>query len=179
MNNDGWKSWYWRGTINGNRRQVTFGYYPTMKLREARSIVAEFQVAAAEGIGPEDLAWPPGPTFEQAARATFGYLSPSWPVGTLEDEAIRPLERYAYPKIGKVLVKDIAKWHVMWCLDPIWRTHPDAAKRVLKWACLVSDFLEVSPRAARRHKDFDKDHIAYVMDRMLQEGPCLEGETPC
>ena len=124
--------WLWRGMVRGKLRDYPFGAYPNITLVEARERAFAFRQAAECGIDPESVEWPPPPTVERFVNKSgvFPYMS----LGRehMKDRERRSLfKRCVHPKIGKMLIRDVTKWHVMWCLDLIWRRDPEDAEWVL------------------------------------------------
>ena len=169
---DRWRRWTWRGTVNGKQIPIDFGHYPKMKVKEARFLAQGFHIAASKGMSPEDLGWPPGPMFERVAEALMEDIWPIWTEakpGSLEAEVWDVLRERAYPRIGKVLIGDITKWHVMWCLDPIWWNRPDEAKRLLHWMNLIFVFARDSGYIRRTGlTGLTESHITHCMNRVVR-----------
>ena len=115
------RHWLWRGEVNGEACDYRFGSYPDTRLAAARKRAFALRLAAAHGIQPEDVEWPPPPTFKWMADGMI--QGGRWGEAGDKRRAIRgDLFRYQmYPKIGDMPLRDITKWHVMWCLDPGWR----------------------------------------------------------
>ena len=66
----GTKSWVQRITVDGRRRDIGLGGYPSVNLALAREKAAENRAAVAEGRDPvADKRSPTMPTFREAARA--------------------------------------------------------------------------------------------------------------
>ena len=169
VSTDRWRRWSWLGTINGRQHRVDFGDHPRVKVKEARSLAQEFSLAVSEGMTPEDLGWPPGPTFERTAEALMEYLCPNWAnaePGTSEAEEWKLFGEHVRPKIGGMPIRDVTKWHVMWCLDPLWWSRPDQAKQLLRWMDSVFDFARDSEYIWR--VGLNEAHIAHCMNRVVR-----------
>jgi integrase len=93
--------------------------------REGRDPLAE----RAAGLG-ETRAAAKGRTFEAAAEDYIATYRDSWRSGVHARQWSATLRTYAYPKIGRMLVSDIATAHVVDVLSPIWNTKPETASRV-------------------------------------------------
>ena len=84
----GTKSWVQRIVINGKRRDIGLGPYPTVSLAKARSLAAENRSAVAEGRDPlaerkaaKEAARnpvPAVPTFAEAAACVIELRRPTW-----------------------------------------------------------------------------------------------------
>ena len=134
------RRWLWRGVVEGKLRDYEFGNYPNITLVEARERAFAFRQAAEDGVDPEDVEWPPPPTVEQFVNKSGFFHSRARKSESAKDKERRPLFKwYIHPAIGKMLIRDVTKWHVMWCLDSIWRRDPGDAERVLERIWEVMD----------------------------------------
>ena len=96
----GSKSWIQRITINGKRRDVGLGGYPTVSLAQARRLAADNRRDIADGRDPlADKSQPGMPTFAQAAARVIELRRPTWsnPKHAAQWTATT-LETYAYPR---------------------------------------------------------------------------------
>ena len=94
-----------------------WGGYPELGLREAQRKAAYFKDRVRLGFDPwleptleARLA---KPTFEKAARTYYSEHKPRWKPGKHRDKWLRPLEQYAFPKIGSMPVDEIRKADVL------------------------------------------------------------------
>ena len=125
-------SWIQRITIDGKRRDMGLGGYPTITLAKAREIAGENRRAIAEGRNPlaEKKAEAKRiPTFKEAAKevhklnlARHGkkYCS-NW---------IQRAEKYAFGPLGDMPIDTIGRQNVLGILNPIWTTKQETARRV-------------------------------------------------
>ena len=75
----GGKSWVQRITIDGRRRDIGLGGFPSVSLARAREKAAENRAAVAEGRDPlADRHAPAMPTFREAAGAVHEANRPRW-----------------------------------------------------------------------------------------------------
>ena len=66
------KSWIQRITINGKRREVGLGGYPTVSLAKARRVAEDNRRAVSEGRDPlAERKQPDMPTFAEAAASVI------------------------------------------------------------------------------------------------------------
>ena len=145
----GSKAWMLRIAIDGRRRDVGLGVYPTISLAKARQLAEAHRLAVAEGRDPlADKRRAKMPTFREAALAVHAANLPRWKNGKHTQQWLATLELYAFPVIGTLRVDRIERRDVLSILTPIWASKPETARRVrqriravLKWA-MAHDFVE-------------------------------------
>ena len=148
----GSKSWMLRTTIDGKRREIGLGAYPTITLAKARERAQENRTAIADGINPiVEKRRAATPTFEQAARKVHELNMPTWSNGKHVNQWINTLETYAFPVIGDMKISDVRKQDCLAILLPIWTSKRETAARVrqrmgkvFKWA-MAHDYIEYNP----------------------------------
>jgi integrase len=148
----GSKSWVQRIVVNGRRRDIGLGGYPTIGLAEARTRAAANRVVVAEARDPvAEKRRPPKPTFKTAAHQVHQANLPRWRNPKHAAAWIRTLERFAFPAFGNMPVDQIARADVLAVLTPIWSTTPETARRVrqrirtvMRWA-MAHGFIENNP----------------------------------
>ena len=148
----GGKSWVQRITVDGRRRDIGLGGYPTISLAQARMRAADNREAIANGRDPvADRRKPAIPTFSEAAFAVHEVNKPRWRNGSHTSAWIQTLERHAFPKIGRKGIDKIARTDVLDVLTPIWSTRPETARRVrqrmrtiFRWA-MANELIETNP----------------------------------
>ena len=97
----GRKSWVLRITVDGRRRDIGLGGYPSVSLARAREKAADNRAAIAEGRDPvAEKHAPVMPTFREAAYAVHEANKPRWRNPRHVSGWIQTLERHAMPKIG-------------------------------------------------------------------------------
>ncbi len=145
----GSKAWMLRIAIDGRRRDVGLGVYPTISLAKARQLADAHRLAVAEGRDPlAEKRRAKMPTFAEAAAKVHEANLPRWKNGKHTKQWLATLELYAFPTIGALGVDRIERRDVLAVLTPIWASKPETARRVrqrirtvLKWA-QVHDFVE-------------------------------------
>ena len=145
----GSKSWVQRIVVNGRRRDIGLGGYPTVGLAEARTQAAANRVVVAEGRDPvAEKRRPPKPTFKEAAHQVHQANLPRWRNAKHAAAWIRTLERFAFPAFGNMPVDQVTRADVLAVLTPIWGTLPETARRirqrirtVMRWA-MAHGFVE-------------------------------------
>ena len=148
----GRKSWVLRITVDGRRRDIGLGGYPSVSLALAREKAADNRAAIAEGRDPvAEKHSPAMPTFRQAAQAVHKANKPRWRNARHTASWIQTLERHAMPKLGNTPLDRIGRGKVLQVLTPMWTTKPETARRVrqrmrtiFKWA-MAYGFMESNP----------------------------------
>ena len=136
----GSKSWVQRIVIEGKRRDIGLGSFPTVSLAQARSLAAANRVAVTEGRNPlaekrETKAatrrgTPSVPTFAQAALQVIELRRPTWSNPKHAVQWTSTLKTYAFPVIGDITVDSITAADALAVLEPIWTAKPETASRV-------------------------------------------------
>ena len=148
----GRKSWVLRITVDGRRRDIGLGGYPTVSLARAREKAADNRAAVAEGRDPvAEKHAPAMPTFREAAHAVHEANKPRWRNPRHASGWIQTLERHAMPTLNNTPLDRIDQGDVLQVLTPIWTTRPETARRVrqrmrtvFKWA-ISYGFMESNP----------------------------------
>lgn len=122
------------------RSEVGLGGYPALTLQQVREKAREAREKIAQGIDPiaERKAARSALmasrateiTFEEAAKQYIAAKSPEWKNAEHAKQWSNTLETYAFPKIGKLQVRDIDTPHVLEVLEPIWTVKTETASRV-------------------------------------------------
>ena len=136
----GSKSWVQRIVINGRRRDIGLGSYPTISLARAREKVHANRVAVADGQDPvkekreaRKAARSPAPfipTFAEAAAKVIELRRPTWSNPKHAAQWQSTLATYAFPLIGNMPVSEIDSNDVFEVLTPIWTEKHETASRV-------------------------------------------------
>ena len=148
----GRKSWVLRITVDGRRRDIGLGGYPSVSLARAREKAAEYRTAIAEGRDPvAEKHAPTMPTFRKAAYAVHEANKPRWRNPRHMAGWIQTLERHAMPAVGNTPLDRIDRGDVLRVLTPIWTSRPETARRVrqrmrtiFRWA-MAHGFMESNP----------------------------------
>ncbi len=148
----GRKSWVQRITIDGRRRDIGLGAFPTVSLAQAREKAADNRAAIAAGRNPLAKKRSPAmPTFREAARSVHEANIPRWRNGRHSAGWIQTLERHAMPALGNTPLGRIDGGAVLQVLNPIWTTRPETARRVrqrmrtvFRWA-MAHGYMETNP----------------------------------
>lgn len=144
------RAWAFRFTMLGKAREMGLGAYPDVSLAEARERAAEARRLLRDGVDPIEArkatrtataaAVGTALTFKQCTDAFIEKQSPEWTNPKHEAQWRATLEKYAYPIIGKMLVREITDEHVLQILEPIWTSKTETASRVRGRIESVLDF---------------------------------------
>ena len=127
----GSRCWVLRLTVDGRRREIGLGGWPDVSLAEARKKALEHRAAVAVGRDPlSEKRRADVPTFREAAKPVYDANRPRWKSEAHAARWWASLENYAFPVIGDIAVDRITQSDVLGCLEPIWTTRPEAARKV-------------------------------------------------
>lgn len=136
----GGKSWIFRYSLAGKRREMGLGAFPTIGLADARHGAAEARRLLGQGIDPiearnavrarQRLEEARGITFGQAAEQFIAAHEGTWRNPKHRQQWRNTLATYVLPKIGTLSVAAIGRPEVTGILDPIWHELPETAFRV-------------------------------------------------
>lgn len=141
----GSKSWVFRFTFNGKRREMGLGALHTIGLADARAAARECRKLVLNGKDPieqRQLAKErDSVTFDYCADAYIEAHRASWKSAKHAAQWGSTLKTYASPAIGNLPVTSVDTAHVMRVLQPIWKVKTETASRlrgriesVLGWA---------------------------------------------
>ncbi len=122
----GSKAWIYRGSVNGKRRKVGLGGWPSVSLAQAREKAAAIRAAIAEGRDPKRQV----PTFADAAASVHELSRAGWKHDRHARQWIASLERHAFPAIGNMPLDRITRGDVLAILTPLWTAKPETARRL-------------------------------------------------
>ena len=138
------KTWVQRLTIEGKRKDLGLGPYPTVSLAEARKKAQDNLSLVNSGGNPlavkqEESALTSIPTFDALARQHIAENLRSWRNSKHGAQWRSTLETYAFPTLGALKVNEITRRHVVDALSPIWTSKPETARRVRQRIRAVMD----------------------------------------
>lgn len=168
--NTGARSWVLRTMVGNKRRHMGLGSFPEVPLARAKEKARAAKEDIAQGIDPifKRHAAVSSLRAQQASEKTFaqaaqGYIEShgdSWKNPKHRAQWVSTLETYAYPHMGKLLVRDIGQEHVLNALEPIWKTKTETAARlrgrienVLDWATVRKYRTGENPARWKGHLD--------------------------
>ena len=145
----GSKSWIQRITVDGRRRDIGLGAFPTISLAKARERAMANRLAIADGRDPlAEKKRATVPTFREAAQATFEANRPRWRDTKTARNWMQGMEKRAFPVIGNMRVDRVQREDVLRILKPVWTVHPDVARKLrqrmratLRW-CQAHGYVE-------------------------------------
>lgn len=129
----GGRSWIVRVQTNGRRRDVGLGDARDLSLVGAREAAMEIRKNARLGNDPlaqRQKQRMPAPTFRDAALIVHKELLKGWKNGKHREQWMTTLEKYAFPKLGRLPVDQIEGPLVRDILAAIWLDKPETARRV-------------------------------------------------
>ena len=149
---NGRKSWVQRITVDGRRRDIGLGGFPSVSLAQARKRASDNREAIGNGRDPvAEKRRPSIPTFSETAYAVHEANIPRWRNGSHTSAWIQTLQRHAFPKVGNKHIDKIGRTDVLNVLTPIWSTRPETARRVrqrmrtiFRWA-MANELIETNP----------------------------------
>ncbi|BDT66731.1 prophage integrase IntS [Comamonadaceae bacterium OS-1] len=140
VNDAGARSWVLRTMVGGKRRHMGLGGFPDVPLAQAKEKARKARDEISRGIDP--IAQRKAATslllaqqvmektFEQAAEGYLEAHEDTWKNPKHRTQWTNSLKTYAYPFMGKLLVRDVHQEHVLSALEPIWKTKTETASRV-------------------------------------------------
>jgi integrase len=171
VTNTGARSWIYRYSLHGRRREMGLGAFPTISIATARNLAAGARsLVLAGGDDPIEareaervrkrLEGPRSITFTQAAEQFLQSHEGTWKNSKHRQQWRNTLATYAHPVIGSLPVADIHTEEVVRLLDPIWKAKADTAsrvrarvERVLDWAKVRGYRSGENPARWRGHLD--------------------------
>ena len=148
----GRKSWVQRITIDGHRRDIGLGGFPSVSLAQAREKATENRAAIAGGRDPlVDKRRPAMPSFRDAAHAVHEANRPRWRNGRAQRKLDSDSGAPRHALAGQYTPLDrIDRTDVLQVLTPVWTTRPETARRVrqrmrtiFRWA-MAHGFMETN-----------------------------------
>jgi integrase len=166
----GSRSWIFRFSIGGKRREMGLGPYPGVSLAEARKLAADARSLVRTGKDPiavrdaerarKRLEDARAITFDQAAEQFIATNETAWHNEKHIGQWRNTLATYASPVFGGMPVADIGVTEVMRVLEPLWRGKIETGsrvrsriERVLGWAKVRGYRTGENPAQWRGHLD--------------------------
>jgi len=143
----GAKSWIFRFTANGRRREMGLGALHTIGLSEARDVARDCRKLVQDGKDPieikkQERAKAAGAlTFDRCAELYIEAHKAGWRNAKHASQWTNTLDTYASPVFGKMAVDKVGLPEVLKVLEPIWHAKSETASRlrarieaILDWA---------------------------------------------
>ncbi|WP_429474235.1 tyrosine-type recombinase/integrase [Paraburkholderia atlantica] len=145
------RSWVYRYRDGfGKDREMGLGKYPVVSLAEARDAALAASRLRAQGIDPLDnrraqevadaAVGLEKKTFRAVAAKLIDLKRPEWSNDKHAKQWESTLETYAYPHIGDLPVEVIDTHHTLACLQPIWLTKTETARRLQQRLALIMGY---------------------------------------
>ena len=127
----GSRCWVLRLTVDGRRREIGLGGWPDVGRADARRKAHEHRATAADGRDPlADKRRADVPTFKEAARIVWEANRARWRNERTATLWWASLENHAFAIIGDMAVDRITQSDVLGCVEPIWTTRTETARKV-------------------------------------------------
>ena len=127
----GSRCWVLRLTVDGRRREIGLGGWPAVSLADARRKAFEHRATAADGRDPlADKRRADVPTFRDAAKVVWQANRARWRNERTGALWWASLENHAFAIIGDMAVDRITQSDVLGCVEPIWTTRTETARKV-------------------------------------------------
>ena len=152
----GAKGWVLRYMLDGKRRDMGLGAFPTVSLKEARAkagaarklasekrqdpIAARREAKVAAAVARAADAEKRARTFRDVAEDLIRAQSPAWTSGKTLASWRLTLDRHGYPVLGDTPVADITRADVVRALSPIWTSQPPTARKLQRRISAVLDY---------------------------------------
>ena len=128
----GTKQWVQRIIVDGKRREFGLGSAKLTSLQEVRSIAYDNRKLARQGIDPleQKLKLKIIPNFNELCDQVHTVHSVGWRNKKHSAQFKSTLETYASPYFGAKRVDQVNVSDILKCLEPIWLTKQETAKRL-------------------------------------------------
>ena len=138
----GTRSWVQRLVIRGRRRELGLGGFPLVPLKDARAAALANRRLARAGGDPlaEKRRLKSMPTFAAAAEAVLAQMRPGWSNPKHGKDWLSSMERFAFPRLGKLPVSEVTSADVVETLRTVWHERPATARRVRQRISTVMEY---------------------------------------
>jgi integrase len=135
-------SWIFRYTLNGKRRELGLGNYPTIPLSKAREEAAKMSMTVTLKGDPVEIrleAAKQQQTFNQYAEKYISNRRSAWKNAKHAAQWQSTLEKWVFPKIGNQLIQSITMDMIVDILrqpvkskngKPLWAAHYETSRRI-------------------------------------------------
>jgi integrase len=165
---DVWRSWIFRFTINGRRREMGLGPITDVSLSEARTEALRCRKLVRDGVDPIEqrkadraarvASTARSMTFDECVGAYLAAHRDAWRNEKHAKTWDKPIRQYISPGLGKLPVAQIDTPVLMRALQPMWEKVPTTASRareriegILDWATVSGYRVGANPAAWRGH----------------------------
>ena len=127
----GSKAWVQRIVIDGKRKDLGLGGFPTISLKAAREKSLANRNDVATGGNPVAAKGKAAlPTFDEMSAKYLSINATRWKNPKTAQNFMQTLERYAIPVLRGMRIDRIERSHVLAVLDPIWTSKPSMARKL-------------------------------------------------
>ena len=144
----GAKVWMVRLVVDGRRRDMGLGGYPTVTLAEARAAALEARRKARRGIDPiaqrrievearRAAEAERSRTFQAVTEQCIQAMAPGWKNDKTAKLWRESLGTWVFPHIGTMPVAEVDRAAVMRAVQPVWTSRPATGKKVLQRVAAV------------------------------------------
>lgn len=147
------KSWLFRFTHRGKRREMGLGSLATFGLADARERAKKCRQILSDGTDPiearraekakADAEAAKAITFRMCAEKCIASHRAGWKNAKHAAQWTATLETYAYPKIGDIPAQDVDTGLICEILEPIWATKAETASRIRSRIEIILDWAKV------------------------------------
>jgi integrase len=148
------RSWIFRYRLAGRSHDMGLGPLHTLGLSEARNKARGLRQQLLEDVDPLEAKQAArrtkiaeqasAMTFRDCAKAYIALHADSWRNAKHRAQWSSSLETYAFPILGKMLVRDIDPASVFRAVEPIWKTKGETAARVRGRIEAILDYASAS-----------------------------------
>jgi len=167
--------WVFRFQVDGRRRHLGLGSWPTITLAAARELAMAARRQLAQGIDPIDakkaakaarrIAREKAKTFREATKACHAALKPGWRNQKYASQWASKLETYAYPTLGALPIAEVDTALVLKVVEPIWTTKNVTARLVRAQIETVIDFATARSWRTGENPARWKGHLANLLPK--------------
>ena len=138
----GTRSWMQWLVIRGRCRELGLGGFPLVPLKDARAQALANRRLARAGGDPlaEKRRLKSMPTFAAAAKAVLAQMRPGWRNPKHGKDWLSSMERFAFPRLGKLPVSEVTSADVAETLRKVWHERPATARRVRQRISTVMEY---------------------------------------
>ena len=177
------KYWRYDYSYKGKRKTVSYGVYSTITLERARQFHRDAKLDLAEGVDPMHKRKIEQKEANEIFRKIAQLWLAHWSVGKADSTVravVAALERYIYPEIGDVAIRDLTAAHVRECIKKVEKNGAkEVAKRLFQRCSQIAryavahDFVERNVVNDLKPSDFLKPaevrHYARIDEKELPE----------
>ena len=178
-----WRSWIFKFTLNGRRREMGLGPLTDVSLPEARTEALRCRKLVREGVDPIErrkaeraartAANARVMTFDECLGAYLAAHRASWRNERHRKFWDAPLRQEISPVLGKLPVAHIDTPIIMRALGPMWRRIPTTASRVRERIESILDWATVSGYRAGENPARWRGHLEHLLPAARKIAPIV------